>query len=381
MKYYSSVIILFYIYHGVNCNQESWYQSQIQSNILPPFQNAYKMLQERVLNELLNVNLESLVDNDDAVSQLASKLDCGAQNSFKQLEKAVIASNNLRQTIDGQLLTVINSIGSKESEITRTQSQIQTADKNVEGLVVLLKIAEEAVQQNLVAVQQAENEVRAAEDAVEEARKCFGKRSLRKKRGWFSSITKPIFKPIGSVLNVIAKPLCSVINSGGIDNAKDRRGRAHTNLNSAQQEAARYRNELAARQQEKSILEGQLNGLITTLGTSKQALTELQRERDITITLNEQLKRAVYQLQSSLTASSVLQDVMKNLIDFNWLIAPLNAIQETMMNNHVMASFGQITSQQMAKIKQTVEQVIAILPNMPWNTNWDASCIYDARRR
>ncbi len=106
-----------------------------------------------------------------------------------------------------------------------------------------MKLAEKAVQDKQHALNAAEHDMREAQKAVDRACLC-GRR--RQKRGfgkwWRKNVEKPFVKIIRQT---VVKPVCSVVNAGGIDNAKDRRALAGHNLHDAQQRLVQYQQNLA----------------------------------------------------------------------------------------------------------------------------------------
>ncbi|CAF1158483.1 unnamed protein product [Didymodactylos carnosus] len=122
-----------------------------------------------------------------------------------------------------------------EQDISGKENEISQADQALVGALTQLTAAEHTVIEKEHAVNSADQSVRDAEEDVEKARKCRGKRS------WFGKITRPLVRPIEKVVKeVIIKPVCSVINEGGIDNAKKRRNEAVSQLNSVRVQAEHY---------------------------------------------------------------------------------------------------------------------------------------------
>ncbi len=264
--------------------QEDWYKSQIVTNILPLYIQAHDTLEAGILNELVAVNVTLL--DESAVGQLVNRLYCAIRKTHVSLEQSVSISENLQVEVNARLTFNVAQAGAYERSITDIETGILQTDESLKSALNQLAAAEQAVIEKQNGVAKANEGVREAEEAVEEARKCRGKRS------WFSRITRPIVRPVENAYkDVVIKPICSVVNSGGIDNAKDRRGSAEQQLASAREQEQHFRQVVIEKQTMKTNLEGQFHQLRASLASTQSALQTLQTELAVTININQQVKQ------------------------------------------------------------------------------------------
>ncbi|CAF1271178.1 unnamed protein product [Rotaria sordida] len=304
---------------------------------------AYNILQTGVLNELLAVNVASL--DDTAVSQLVNRLYCGVQRAYALLQQSVLSSENLQVEVNNRLTLNVAQAGAYEENIRGKETEVLQTNQALSNALSQLTLAEHAVIEKQNAVANADQAVRDAEEAVEKARKCRGKRS------WFSKITRPIVRPIENLVkDVIIKPVCSVINEGGIDNAKNRRGYAYDQLTSAQNQERHSRQVVVETQIMKANLEAQLDQLRSSLANVQAALKTLRSELVVTTNINQELKQVTTQLSNVFIGSSVLQNTIAHLIDFELLINPLNAVYDAI---HQITALGATTSISQSQVQQT----------------------------
>ena len=157
--------------------------------------------------------------------------------------------------------------------------------------------------------------------------------------------------------------MCSVLNSGGIDNAKERRGLAEQSLRDAQQRLSQYQQNLAHHQAQLSAAQAQLQQAVAQLNQLKTQLDEQQAKYRVIATLVEQFIRVEVHLKNIFDSSVVLNDAIRQLINFELVITPLNAIYQEMINNQVMDAFGFEMSA--AVVSQVNDQLKALKEKMP----------------
>lgn len=265
-------------------SQESWYKNQIVSSILPSYTQAHDTLQAGILDELLAVNVTFL--DDTTVGQLVNRLYCAVRKTHATLEQSVAASEILQVEVNTRLTTNLAQKATYEQNITNLQTGIVQTDESLKIAHSQLAAAEQAVIEKQNAVAEADRAVREAEEAVEKARKCRGKRS------WLGRITRPLVRPIENLYkNVYIKPICSVINSGGIDNAKSRRGDAEQQLASVRSQEQHFRQVVVEKQATKVNLEEQLRQLRTSLAGIHSALQTLQNELVVTVNITQKVEQ------------------------------------------------------------------------------------------
>ncbi|CAF1065557.1 unnamed protein product [Adineta steineri] len=308
--------------------QQDWYKTQLDTHVLPPFSEAHRILRVRILNELVSVNVALLTDA--TVTELANRLLCATRDVRTYFDQSVAASDNLRSQTDTKITTSVTQVGAYEQNIVDKNTEIHQTDQYLLGAQAALASAEQAVRDKEQNVRDAESALSTAEDVVEKAKKChglFGKRSSDDipvtGRGWFSSITRPIVRPIeNAIKDVIIKPVCSVINMGPVDSARNRRDSAYN---------------------------------------------ELQNARN-------QLKKASTQLSSVNAGSIALQSAVTNMIDFDQLLAPLNAIYAATEKITAMTTTMHVSSAEIQQAKVHLAQIAILVPNIPFNMNTDLVC-------
>jgi predicted nuclease with TOPRIM domain len=264
-------------------SQEQWYKNQMETSVLPSYIQAYNKLQIGVLNELLTVNIASL--DDTAVSQLANRLYCAVRETYTFLQQSISASQTLQDQVNVRLTSSLLQRSTYERNIADTENEIVQTNQALEGAINQLAVAENAVLEKQRAVAAADQVVRDAEDDVERARKCRGKRG-----GWISKITRPIVRPIENIVkDVIIKPICSVINEGGVSSAKSRRNDAESQLASARNQEQHYRQIVNEKAQLKNNLLNQLHEFQSSLFAIRAELEILQKEYSATANINTQV--------------------------------------------------------------------------------------------
>ena len=275
-------LVIIFVTVAIKClvfgvSQEEWYKGEIETQVLPSYIEAYNNLQSGILNQLLNVNVATL--DDTSVGQLVNRLYCSVQKIFNSLQQSVTASEKLQVDVNTRLETNVAQAGVYEQNIIDKETEIVQTDEALNVAFSQLASAEQAVIDKQNAVAAAEQTYRQAEAAVEKARLCG-----RRKRRWLGG------KIAGFYKDVLIKPVCSVVNSGGIDNAKDRRSNAYNQLKSAQDQEKHYRQVVAEKQALKIDLQGQLNSLRLSLSNVQSSLKILQNELLITTNINQQVR-------------------------------------------------------------------------------------------
>ncbi|CAF1396585.1 unnamed protein product [Rotaria sordida] len=318
-------LVIIFLTVAIKClvfgdSQEKWYKDQIETYILPYYNQAYNLLQTGVLNELLAVNVASL--DDTAVSQFVNRLYCAVQRTYALLQQSVLSSENLQVEVNNRLTLNVAQAGAYEENIRGKETEVLQTNQALSNALSQLTLAEHAVIEKQNAVANADQAVRDAEEAVEKARKCRGKRS------WFSKITRPIVRPIENLVkDVIIKPLTS-----------------------AQNQERHSRQVVVETQIMKANLEAQLDQLRSSLANVQAALKTLRSELVVTTNINQELKQVTTQLSNVFIGSSVLQNTIAHLIDFELLINPLNAVYDAI---HQITALGATTSISQSQVQQT----------------------------
>jgi uncharacterized protein (DUF849 family) len=103
----------------------------------------------------------------------------------------------------------------------------------------------------------------------------------------------------------------------------------------AQDVLAKYRETLSIRQAAQRNLNFQLTAVIVRKNELSTRLTPLQKHQDDIAVMNEQLKKIITHVNNIFTASTVFLDTLKNLVKFNSLIKPLNAINRRLKHTGI----------------------------------------------
>ncbi len=80
------------------------------------------------------------------------------------------------------------------------------------------------------------------------------------------------------------------------------------------------------------------------------------------------------QLSDVLTGSSVLQDTIARLIDFELLINPLNAIYAAIHQITDLQTIERISQEEIDQTKAGLQELALILPSLPFNLNSHPTC-------
>ncbi|CAF4017296.1 unnamed protein product [Rotaria sp. Silwood1] len=161
-----------------------------------------------------------------------------------------------------------------------------------------------------------------------------------------------------------------VVNSGGIDSAKEARGNAQQQVQRAQQQVNAVRQQLSSFLDQKSSLDIHLSQLQTQLQELNSVSVVLEEVRNSITTINNDLKRIIGHITKILDASSVLYTTINNLINFESLFVPLNAIYNELAGGNLLINIpvNVISNATLAEVKQSLDKVADVLPQMPFNT-------------
>lgn len=376
--YLFSLLCCFQIQRGVSDPSvitSSHLQQRMVETIVPPYCTAYTTLNEHIVQKLLKFNTKS---DQVTVKSLINSLICAAKNIHGELRKAAEASEQIRNTVDEQIAQLVLSISNQEERIRQNQEILHQANVNIQHAQHQVNMAEAAVRDSQHSLNIANHAVHEANEAVRQARICGMGR--RKKR--FLGFLKEL-NPVKIIRNVVGKPLCRVINSGGINSAKDRRALTEHNLRQAQQRLHTHQHNLAIQRAQHNTAQAQLNDANIQRQVVTSTLTEQRAKQILITTLTKQFKDVEVHLNNVLGSSAILQDEMIRLIDFELVIEPLNAIYHEMLNNSIMKSFGfEISLETSRQIHANLKRLTTKLPKMPLNemltanTRSGSICIY-----
>jgi chromosome segregation ATPase len=324
----------------------------MRETVVPPYSMAYTTLNERIVQKLLTADTGS---DQATIKKLVNSLLCAAKKVHNELRQATEASEQIRNTLDEQIGQLVLSVSNQEQQVRQSQEAVNHANNNIQSTQHQVTVAEAAVRNSQHSLNVANNAVHEANAAVNKARRCGVGR--RKKR--FLGFLKPL-NPVRIV--------CSVVNSGGINNAKERRGLAEQNLHQSHQRLHAHQQTLAAQQAQYNAAQAQLNAANTQLQTITSALNEQRTKQSLVTSLITQLKGVEVHLNTVLGSSTVLKDEITQLIDFELVIEPLNSTYHEMLKSNIMEPFGfEISADTSRQITANLKKLTEILPNMPLN--------------
>lgn len=75
-----------------------------------------------------------------------------------------------------------------------------------------------------------------------------------------------------------------------------------------------------------------------------------------------------------LTGSSILQDTIAHLIDFELLVNPLNAIYAAIDRITELPTIERIAQDEIDQSKASLKEIALILTHMPFNSNSNVTC-------
>ncbi|UJR06910.1 hypothetical protein I4U23_011199 [Adineta vaga] len=342
-------------------------KQQLVETVVPPYRTAYTTLNEEIVEKLLTVDAES---DQASIQELVHSLICAAKNVHNQLHKATQATEKLRTAVDKQIIQLVLSVSNQEEQIRQIQEAIHQANNNIHSAQLQINMAQTDVHHSQHSLSFANQAVIDAEETVRQARMCnMGRRRKR----FLGSLLREL-NPVRIFRNVIGKPLCSVINSGGIDNAKERRALAQHNLHQAHERLHQHQQNLANQQALYHRVQAQLNDANTKLATTTSKLNEQRTEQSLITSVEQQLKNVEIHLKNVFGSSTVLRNTIVQLVDFDTVIEPLNNIYHEMLNNSIMESVGfEISSETTNQINTNLKQLADKLPQMPINSQPDSS--------
>lgn len=360
---YISYCLIIYLIQTEQTISSTWYKTHLVELVIPPYHDAYTILNNKIVQPLLTVDINS---DETAIRKLVDSLVCTSQNVQKKLTQAVKSSESMDNTLNEEITQLVLSISNQEKKVQESQESVNQFNNQIHHIQQQITVAEQAVQDKQHALNRAEHDVQEAQRAVERARLCQGR---RRKRGFGKWWRKRVEKPFVNVVRqTIVKPVCSVVNHGGINSAKDRRGLAERTLHDARQRLTQYQQELANQRTQHSAAQIRLNQANSQLNTLTTQLREQQANQIVVTTLNKQLKSVEVHLKNVLDSSTILEDAISQLINFELVIAPLNAIYHEMLTNDIMKSINyEISTDMTSKIQTNLKTLTDKMPKMPLN--------------
>ena len=337
----------------------------ISQFIVPPYRTAYTTLNDDIVQPLLSADTES---DQETVEHLIESLVQAAKKVRNLLHTATNASELIRNAVDKQVLQLVLIVTIRESQVRRSQAAVTQAMLNIQHTQHQVNIAESAARDAENSLNSANHELHEAEKAVERARRCgIGRRKKR-----FLDKVFQALNPINIVDHVVLRPICSVVNSGGIDRAKDRRSMAWQTLHNARDRVQNHRQALSNYQTQLNSAHMEHASANQALQSMRSTLNELRAKQSLVTSFTSKIKNVEVHLNTVLGRSRVLASDTANLIDFELVIEPLNNIYEEMIDNKIMQSFDfEITAETARQINENLQKLTAKMSKMPLNVILD----------
>lgn len=383
--------ILLVLFYGYFCyGTDIWYQTEMSTYLVPPFQNVYTTLQQNIVGKLLTADSNPLTANDGTPAPTATDVLCGVKKLQQNLEIALIISNSIRNKVDTKLTSIMNDIAAKESEIGRLNGQIQDVNGKIQAKQAVIASAEQSVRQSEASVAAAENELRNAEKEVQDAQLCGGLIGRRKRfiGNLWNSIQNNVLKPIESAINTaggaiesaintaggaivdnVVKPICGVINVQQLDNAKRKVESKRNELSAARNQLQTLNNDLNSMRNELTTHNAQLHNLNYQLKELKDSLIPLPTEQHIILSISQKFTSAVTHLRTVVGASPSFINVVAAAFDSNAVVQSLNAVYDELQQNQFMTSFNipKISTEQISQANINLQASAASMPSTAIN--------------
>ncbi|CAF1082858.1 unnamed protein product [Adineta ricciae] len=404
-----SLVLLFisvYLCH----TSDIWYQADMSTTLVPPFQNVYTTLQQTLISRLSTLNGDSLPTDEPTLTSITSMFYCEVEKLVKNLDLTLLASNNIRIKVDQKLASIMNEIKAKENEIARMNGQIQDVNGKIQAKQSQISTAEQSVRQAENSVNEAQNALQRAEKEVEEAQKCsglFGRRKRFLGNIWnsiqsvvndagnaISSAVNQAGNAIGSVVNQaggaiesaantvgnaivdnVVKPVCSVINFQQVDNARRNVENKRNELVNYRSQVQSLKNDLNSMQNDLVVYSAQLYNLNYQLTQLQNSLVALPNEQHIILSINQKLSSVASTVQLALNNAGSFPNGLMTMIDFDSIVKPLNAVYDELQQNQFMTSFSiaKLSGQEVNQAKTGLQVLIDSMLNFPFNAN-NARC-------
>jgi hypothetical protein len=310
------------------------------------------------------VKFEQATYEQNRLTGLVDQLDLAAKNVYTNLKNASSECERLRIQLNAEITSTILAISHQEELLRQLDSTIDQLASDIQYQEQQVAFAEQLVRERQATVERAERELRDAEDRVEKARLCRGKRFIGKiGKKWRKYVEKPIVR---GVQNVAVKPFCAVFNMQGIHNAKDARTSAGHMLDDARQRLSTQQQELARRRAQLSDVQARRNAANQRKDVLNLELSNLRTKYGIISSLTEKFFAISTHVATVVDSSRILSTEIKRLIDFDLVIEPLNALARQMIQNGLMSSFGfEISASTIAAVDHILDRINEKLTHFP----------------
>ena len=386
--------IVFVLFFGYFCHgSDIWYQAEMSTWFVPPFQYAYTILQTNVLTKLSTIDANSLSTRADAPTALATNMYCEVDKLIRALDVSVTSSNNIRIKVDQKLATLTSEIAAKEKEVAQTNAQIQSMNGKIQSKESEIASGEQSVRQAESSVNAAQNALQGAEKDVADAQLCAGLIGRRKRflgNVWNSiqsaanaagnaissaantagnAISSAANEVAGAIVENVFKPVCSVINFQQVDNARRNVENKKNELSASRARVQTLKNDMNAMQNELVTFNSQVYNLYYQLTHLQGSLVTLPTEQHIIMEINRKLTSVVTFIRSSFGNAASFFEAMAAMTTFDSLIQPLNAIYDELQQNQFMTSLstGKVSVEQFNRAQAGLQALAAAMVNVPIN--------------
>ncbi|CAF4355400.1 unnamed protein product [Rotaria socialis] len=360
--------------------------------------------------------IESAVTEFDQVNSeqnrlrvFVSEIGIAVNSVHELLGNASSECEQLHNQTYARITTAVLDISKQEEELRQLVSTISELTSTIDSGEQQVRFAEQVVREREAAVQNAERAQRDAEHKVDRARVCQNGRRKKRLFGnwWRNNVERPIAqatnwvakpvvqatnwvakpvvqatnwvaKPVVQATNWVAKPVaqavtwavikpvCSVVNMGGIDIAKDARNLAGNMLNDARHRLTIQQEELASKRTQLSNIQLQQYFKNIQQSILQTQLSKMRTNYAAISSLLNQFRNVKVHLTNVLDSSKMLTAELKSLIDFELVIVPLKTLAEQMIKDQLMPSFNfEITVNTIAAVDRVLDQLSEKLERFP----------------
>lgn len=291
---------------------------------------------------------------EDGLTQLVNKIQTAAKGVYANLKYAASECERLRIKLNKAVISAVITVSKQEERCRKMNITINEIISDIQIQEKGVTFAEQVVQERQESAKRAEKEAHKAGDRVEKARRCRSKR--RKKRAVESS--KGVQNTLAENSNIyfersninvpqtslfdkiVVKPVCSIINMGGIKAAENAESQAKAMLVEAKRRLTTARHKLARRRRELEDERESRDTAEKRRETLNLQLSKLQSNYSMISSFSEKLLNITTHITTVLGTSKQLHVEIKRLLDFELVIEPLNSLTRSMVKDELMPAFG-----------------------------------------
>ncbi|CAM4748824.1 unnamed protein product [Rotaria magnacalcarata] len=367
------ILLLLVLVIATNAQDLAWYQSFLSERIAPVYVSAYRTLKNNIVNPLLTFKEEELATNHTNVTTivlLAQRLTCATKQLYNDSSKALRASEELNSAVENKAAELMSAISTRENEVREVNNQLAAIESRLAHTQASINQADTEVRNKVTELGNADRQLAAEQDKLERARYCGRRKKRFLRRAWRR------FR--NNVINPIIRPFCAILNYGGIERARKRRGGAQGAVNAAREQLANRQRELERQRVEQVNLGNQKAQVTAQLQSLSLSLSQLRSRQLILANMTQQVRKVVQHLGSFVSKSSVLYNELQDLVSFENLVKPLNSIVTELIENGVttkeIAGATQISSVEVQLTSDILDLIKARVPSLPLNEGDSYTC-------